>query len=76
MTTKRVVLSSGDAAASGASSEEVALAGKGFSEDVEREYRSQTDLDFTWVDEMEGYGVETEALVVFLEDGELTGVIQ
>ena len=76
LSSKKIVLSTGGDISSGASTEEVALAGKGFNEDVEREYRAQTDLDFTWVDRMETFGRPAEELVVFLKDGDLEGVIE
>jgi len=78
LTRKRVVLSAGGEASSGASSDEVALAGKGFNAEIEAEYRSQIDLEsaFAWVDRMEGYGREPEALAAFLDDGELSEVIR
>jgi hypothetical protein len=56
---------------SGASSDELALAGKGFDEQVEEEYRSQTDLDFTWVDRMSEYEVDQARKREFLEEGGL-----
>lgn len=76
LTTKKVVLSSGGNVSSGASTEEVALAGKGFNKEIESEYQSQTDLDFAWVDRMEEYGKTLETLVDFLEEGNLEGVIE
>ena len=73
LTPKRVVLSSGTAdARSGASGEEVALAGKGFSKEVEAEYKKQNkDIDYAWVDWMGKQKVSGEQLVQFLKQGEL-----
>lgn len=73
LTTKRVVLASGTGdARTGASGEEVALAGKGFSKEVEAEYKKQNkDLDYTWVDWMGQQKVSNEQLVQFLKQGEL-----
>ena len=76
LTTKRIVLSSGSNVSSGASTEEVALAGKGFNEDVEKEYRSQSDLDYSWVDKMEGWEKPVESLIAFLDEGDLEGALQ
>ncbi len=73
---KRIVLSSGSNVSSGASTEEVALAGKGFNEDVEKEYRSQSDLDYSWVDKMEEWERPVESLIAFLEEGDLEGALQ
>ncbi len=78
LTTKEVVLQAGAAVSSGASTEEVALAGKGFSEDVEREYRDQSDLEaeFKLVDLMESYERPDQELLMFLDDGRLEGVVE
>ena len=73
LTPKRVVVGSGmDDASTGASGEEVALAGKGFSKEVEAEYKKQNkDLDYTWVDWMGKQQVPIEQLVQFLKQGDL-----
>jgi uncharacterized protein YgiM (DUF1202 family) len=72
LSTKRVALKAGDAAAtSGASSGEVALAGKGFNKEVEAQYRDETQLDYTWIDRMEGYRVSPEQILAFLQAGGL-----
>jgi hypothetical protein len=56
---------------SGATSREIALAGRGFNEQVEQEYRSTKGLDFGSVDQMEAYEVAVEALAAFLADANL-----
>jgi uncharacterized protein YgiM (DUF1202 family) len=72
LSTKQVALKAGDAAAtSGASSGEVALAGKGFNKEVEAQYRDETQLDYTWIDRMEGYRVSPEQILAFLQAGGL-----
>ncbi len=73
LTPKRVVMSSGtDDARIGASGEEVALAGKGFSSEVEAEYKKQNkDIDYTWVDWMGRQTVPDAQLVQFLKQGDL-----
>jgi uncharacterized protein YgiM (DUF1202 family) len=72
LSTKQVALKAGDAAAtSGASSGEVALAGKGFNKEVEAQYRDETQLDYTWIDRMEGYRVTPEQVLAFLQAGGL-----
>ena len=78
LTEKNIVLTSGKTVKSGTSSREVALAGKGFSEDVEREYRSDADLEqqFRWVDRMEGFARPDMELQAFLSDGDLQGVVE
>jgi len=69
---KRIALTAGQAGStSGASSGEVALAGKGFNKEVEAQYRDETQLDYTWVDRMEGYKVSPEQILAFLQAGGL-----
>jgi uncharacterized protein YgiM (DUF1202 family) len=71
--TQAIALASGSAAAgTTASSGEVALAGKGFSEEVEAEYRKDTKLDYAAVDAMEAYHVAPEAVAVFVNQGDLS----
>jgi hypothetical protein len=70
LTTKRIVLEPGDSdAREAATSREVALAGRGFNRQVEERYKSETGLDFAYIDRIEGYGMDTEALLVFLREG-------
>ena len=73
LTPKKVVLASGTTdARAGASGEEVALAGKGFSKEVEAEYKKQNkNVDYTWVDWMGRQTVPSEQLVEFLKQGDL-----
>ena len=73
LTPKRVVMGSGtEDARAGASGEEVALAGKGFSKEVEAEYKKQNkDIDYTWVDWMGKQTVPDAQLVQFLKQGDL-----
>ena len=74
LTPKRVVLSSGaeDARAQSVGSEEVALAGKGFSKEVEAEYKKgNSQIDYTWVDWMVQQTVSNDQLVQFLKQGDL-----
>lgn len=69
---KRIVLNAADSdVETGASSGEVALAGRGFNEQVENQYKEETGLDFSKVDEIEGYGLPPEELIAFIEEGEL-----
>ncbi len=73
LTPKRVVLTAGASDAQvGASGAEVALAGKGFSQEVEAEYKKQNrNLDYTWVDWMGQQTRTAEQLVQFLKQGGL-----
>lgn len=50
----------------GATSDEIALAGRGFSEQVEREYGEQESLDFAPVDDMENLVLPVSELGDFL----------
>ncbi len=59
--------------ATGASSDEVALAGKGFNEQVEKKLRSEGKLDYTWVDRMSAFKVEANEISRFLKEGHLPG---
>ncbi len=74
VTRQRIKLEAGETDVAGAASqEEMALAGKGFSAEVEREYRSRnTQIDFTWVDRMEMMGIPPERLTAFLREGGVT----
>lgn len=71
---KEIAYSSSGNVSSGASSEEVALAGKGFNPEVEAQYKADTELDFSWVDTMAAWSIQVEDLVGFLEDGSLEGI--
>jgi hypothetical protein len=72
LTEKEIVLNSGsENVAQGASSNEVALAGKGFNEDVEKQYKSEGNLDYTWVDKMLEYDPSSDQVTAFLQKGGL-----
>ena len=72
LTEKEIKLQAGSQnAQTGASSGEVALAGKGFNEDVEKQYKSEGNVDYTWVDRMKGYNPTDEQVAGFLQDGGL-----
>ena len=72
LTTKKIELAAGsENVQQGASSGEVALAGKGFNETVEKEYRADGKLDYTWVDKMEKLTVNPDELSKFVSDGAL-----
>lgn len=73
LTEKRIVLKAGaEDVDKTASSSEVALAGKGFNEEVEAKYKEDTNLDYTWVDRMEQFVFPPDELVSFLLEGGLT----
>lgn len=71
LTTKRVSMSAGTSAAkTGASSSELALAGKGFNSDVEREYKAKNkNLNFAAVDRMETLKIPATEMQAFLKAG-------
>lgn len=72
LTTKRIVMQAGEADAQrGATGSEVALAGRGFNQEVEDRYRAEQGLDYDTIDRMEGYVIEPERLTLFLDEGEL-----
>lgn len=56
------------------SSGEIALAGKGFNQQVEQEYKKQNrNVDFSWVDKMEQIVVTQQEIRSFLQQGGLNG---
>lgn len=71
LTRKRVVLQAGQKDADlAATSDEIALAGKGFNSDVEAEFKARNrSIDFTWVDRMEKMTVSPKEMQTFLAQG-------
>jgi hypothetical protein len=65
--TGRRVISSGYTPRAG----EVAMAGKGFSGEIEQIYRAEEKLDYSPVDAMESFGVPESELYAFLTEGHL-----
>lgn len=59
--------------ATGASSDEVALAGKGFNDQVESKLRREGKLDYTWVDRMSAMNVAGDKIAQFRTQGHLSG---
>ncbi|MCA1753599.1 MAG: SH3 domain-containing protein [Spirochaeta sp.] len=73
LTTKRIVLDASDRdVQEAASSREVALAGRGFNRQVEAQYAAETGLDFQEIDRIEGYALDPEELLAFLQAGGLS----
>ena len=60
-------------AATGVSSDEIALAGKGFNQEVENKLRADGTLDFVWVDRMLAFEVTADQILEFREQGHLPG---
>ena len=71
LTTKSIVLKAGAGnVQTSATSGEIALAGKGFSEEVEKQYKKlNRNLDYTWVDRMERFQITPEQMQAFLKQG-------
>jgi uncharacterized protein YgiM (DUF1202 family) len=71
LTANKVAMSSGSTTAkSGASNDELALAGKGFNSDVEREFKAKNKkLNFAAVDRMEKIKIPAPEMQAFLQTG-------
>ncbi|HOX26118.1 MAG TPA: SH3 domain-containing protein [Candidatus Krumholzibacteria bacterium] len=74
LTERQLTLAAGDRdVATGADTDEIALAGKGFSPEVEREFKKQNrDVDFAWVDRMATWNVTPDEALAFLAEGKVT----
>lgn len=71
LTAKRIVLQAGGSVQQTASSSEVALAGKGFNKELEDRYRTEKNIDYSWVDQMERFPVSPQQMAAFVRDGGL-----
>ncbi len=72
LTPKKIALTGGQTdAQAAASGEEIALAGKGFNSDVEKEYKKNSKLDFSQIDRMERVVISDQAKIQFLRAGGL-----
>ncbi len=73
LTEKEIVFKAGAADVDQyATSEEISLAGKGFSEEVENAYKSRNpNVDFTWIDRMEAITVSQNEMLRFLQEGQV-----
>ena len=71
LTSRKIVLQTdAPTAQTAASSDELALAGKGFNSDVEAEFkRRNQNIDFTWVDRMEKIRMTPDQIQAFLKAG-------
>ena len=70
LTTKKIVMTAGAGGASGASSDELALAGKGFNSDVEKEFKKQNpNINFAAVDRMAKLKIAPQEMQQFLTAG-------
>lgn len=69
---RKIVLSSKSTGDNGTNSEDVVLAGKGFSKEIESQYAAQNGaLDFKEVDRMESIKVSPKELAAFMQAGKL-----
>lgn len=69
LTSKRIIASR---TRTSASTQELALAGKGFSEEVETLYRQEGGFDYDAIDDVENRKIPEADLYIFLIDGHLT----
>ncbi len=66
--TKKIIVGS----ASTTSAKEVALAGKGFNQDIENSYSTQGEINFDDVDKIEAITADETALMRFIQEGRLS----
>jgi len=74
LTNKRIAMKAGQSnVGTSVTRDEIALAGKGFSEEVEAQYRKRNkNLDYTWINKMEAAKVSQEQMEDFISSGRLT----
>ena len=74
LTSKKIVFKSGAAnVQTSASSDELALAGKGFSKQVENEFKGKNpNINYAWIDRMEKFVVSEKQIKQFLKEGNLS----
>lgn len=74
LTSSKISLQSGGKNAPlAASQDELALAGKGFNEQVEAAFKAKNpNLDYAWINKMEGVNVSSGEMQKFLSEGGLT----
>ena len=73
LTDKKIVLKAGAADVNkAASSDELTLAGRGFNQQIESDFKSQNpDIDFTWINRMEKINVSQSQIQMFMLEGAL-----
>ena len=73
LTSKKIVLNPGAAdVQTSASSDELALAGKGFNKQVENEFKGKNpNINYAWIDRMEKFVVSQKRIKQFLKEGKL-----
>ncbi len=74
LTSKKIVLQAGaEDVGRTAATGEMALAGKGFNPEVEKEFRKDSKLNYKDVDKIERYEISNQDRFSFIRDGELSG---
>jgi SH3-like domain-containing protein len=78
LTSKKIALKAGQSnVGTAVTQDEIALAGKGFSAEVEAQYRkSNKNLDYTWINRMEAMKVSPEQMEDFVTGGRLAQSFQ
>ena len=73
LTSKKIALKAGQGnVGTSVTRNEIALAGKGFSEEVEAQYRkTNKNLDYTWINRMEAIDVSLKQMKDFITGGHL-----
>jgi SH3-like domain-containing protein len=73
LTKKKIALRAGSEVAE-VSDSEIVIAGKGFTEQVEEEFKLENqEIDYTWIDRMEGeFVISQEEIQDFLKEGDLS----
>ena len=74
LSAKKIVLNPGASdVEQAASSDEITLAGKGFNQQVENDFKSKNpQVDFTWVNNMEKMTVSQNQIQAFIKEGQLS----
>jgi hypothetical protein len=71
---KKIALTAGKRdVASSVDAGEVALAGKGFNAEVEKEFRKDSELNYQAVDQIHTYGISDREKIAFIRDAGLSG---
>lgn len=73
LSSKAITLKSGTLnAGHSATSDELALAGKGFNKQVEQQFRAKNPkIDFSWVNKMESFTISERQIQSFLQEGQV-----
>jgi hypothetical protein len=74
LSVKKIVLNPGASdVEQAASSDEITLAGKGFNQQVENDFKSKNpQVDFTWINKMEKMAVSQNQIQAFIKKGQLS----